>query len=217
MISLMLGAGFTWSALSQPDIEGMRKRPATIDQKLSDAPAGPIQRVAWRDNVADGDLVETYERIRSALKAIYLRSGVPSASVYQSWRRYNRSPYMSPAEGLSFRNNYANALGGAYGTARGSRKFPVGSILAKDSFIVTESGRLYPGPLSLMEKMPAGFNEVTADWRFTQVEPDGSILGTTNGENADKMLFCMGCHFLAGADRDYVFSVPENARVLATR
>jgi len=54
-------------------------------------------------------------------------------------------------------------------------RLPVGSVIAKDSFSVTETGGILLGPLFVMEKMPAGFNPASGDWRYTLIQPDGRI------------------------------------------
>jgi len=69
-----------------------------------------------------------------------------------------------------------------------------------------------PGPLFLMEKMPAGFNYVSGDWRYTMIMPDGRIFGVTKGENAERVEYCITCH-LAREDNDHLFFVPEAFRV----
>ena len=90
---------------------------------------------------------------------------------------------------------------------------PVGSVLAKDSFEVTERGDVVTGPLALMEKMPAGFNPEGRDWRYTTIMPDGSLFGTTNGENTGRVEFCVECHIAAGDEQDHLFFIPSERRV----
>ena len=90
---------------------------------------------------------------------------------------------------------------------------PEGSVLAKDSFEVTELGDVITGPLSLMEKMQYGFNAESRDWRYTLIMPDGSLFGTTKGEGSERVIFCMECHITVGADQDHLFFVPEEYRV----
>lgn len=59
-----------------------------------------------------------------------------------------------------------------------------------------------------MEKMSEGFNKPSGDWKYTMVLPDGSVFGTTNGENSENVEFCIGCH-AAKAALDHIFFVPE--------
>lgn len=88
---------------------------------------------------------------------------------------------------------------------------PVGSILAKDSFLV-KNGKVMAGPLFVMEKMPADFNEASGNWRYTMVTPTGAIFGVTNGVNSKGMEFCIECH-AAMADNDHMYFLPEEYRV----
>jgi hypothetical protein len=150
-----------------------------------------------------------YQRLRGGLHDIYALSDLPAARDYQAWPRYNRVPYRSATHGERFVNNYANRLAAAYGTGR---PMPVGAILAKDAVTVTRDGHIYPGPLALMEKMPAGFDPDGHDWRYTLVMPDGSLLGMTREDGDEQVAFCRDCHAAAGADADFLFFVPEAFR-----
>ena len=55
------------------------------------------------------------------------------------------------------------------------------------------------------------FNYVSGDWRYTMVMPDGSLYGTTKGDGAERVEFCIGCH-LARETQDHLFLVPEAYR-----
>jgi hypothetical protein len=88
---------------------------------------------------------------------------------------------------------------------------PAGAIIAKDSFVVAKDGSLTLGPLFVMEKMEKGFSYVSGDWRYSMVMPDGSFFGETNGENAERVEFCIGCH-LAREKYDHLYFVPSKFR-----
>ncbi len=120
---------------------------------------------------------------------------------------------MSATHGKRYVNNYANPRAKAYGKAEKAGTFPEGSVLSKDSFEVTDHGDVLTGPLYLMEKMNAGFNPESRDWRYTMIMPDGSLFGITNGENSGRVEFCAECHRIAGDDRDHLFFVPGKHRV----
>ena len=159
---------------------------------------------------------EDAERLYSDLKADmatrYGLSGQPGAGSYQTWKRYNRAPYPSVSHGNRYLNNYGNPASQAYGRYEQAGKLPVGSILAKDSITVSEDGQAMPGALFLMEKMEAGFNYVSDDWRYTMIMPDGSLFGTTNGEGSERVKFCISCH-LAVEQQDHLFFIPEKYRL----
>jgi len=156
-----------------------------------------------------------YRRIRDDMIAGYRLSGVAYADAYRHWPRFNRVPYLSAQHGERYINNYANETARAYGRFEAAGVMPVGSILVKDSFAVTESGDVFSGPLFAMEKMPRGFNPPGHDWRYTMIMPDGSLFGTTAGEGKARVEFCVTCHNLAGEANDDLFYVPDQYRVRA--
>jgi hypothetical protein len=109
-------------------------------------------------------------------------------------------------------NNYANEAASAYGAYEDSGALPPGAVITKDSFMVAENGMATPGPMFIMEKMSAGFNYVSGDWRYTMIMPDGSMFGATKGANANRVEFCIGCH-LAREKFDHLYFLPERWRV----
>ncbi len=152
-----------------------------------------------------------YAKLKSDMATRYALSGQPEAVNYQTWKRYNRGPYPSVSHGNRYLNNYGNPAAQAYGRYEKAGKLPVGSILAKDSITVSKDGKAMPGALFLMEKMATGFNYVSGDWRYTMILPDGSLFGTTNGEGADRVRFCISCH-LAVEQQDHLFYIPREYR-----
>lgn len=154
---------------------------------------------------------EIYARLLPELKAGYGASGRPAGRDYASWPRYNKAPYLSATHGNLYVNNYANETGAAYGRYEEAGTLPVGSLVAKDSFIVTRDGSVSPGPLFVMEKMPEGFNYVSGDWRYSQINPDGKVVGMTRGAGAERVEYCIACH-LAVEQQDHLFFVPDKLR-----
>ncbi len=183
---------------------------------ISGPPDNPRRHIRIRHPAELGprDATEIYSIVRTALGTGYKRSGHPSASAYQGWKIYNTAPYLSVTHGNHYLNNYANAIAVNYGKFESFGVMPVGSTLAKDSFTVSLGGEIVLGPLFLMEKMPAGFNEMTNDWKFTQIQPDGRILGETNGVGADRVLYCIGCH-MAAEHNDFMYFLPRSYRIVA--
>jgi hypothetical protein len=60
--------------------------------------------------------------------------------------------------------------------------------------------------------LPPGFNYVTADWKYTEILPDGTPLGETNGEGAERVEYCIACH-LAVEHQDHLYFIPEQDRI----
>lgn len=155
---------------------------------------------------------EIYEIVRPSLRAGYARSGRASVGGYQDWRRFNTAPYLSAAHGNHYLSNYVNAIGAeTYARFEKGGAHPVGTIVAKDSFSLTRSGDIILGSLYLMEKMPAGFNHASADWKYALVRPDGTFVGETNGQGRERVEYCIGCH-LAKQHQDHLWFLPRAFR-----
>ncbi len=147
------------------------------------------------------------------MAAAYAKSGDPIAKAYMGWRRYSKTAYLSDTHGNRFVQNYANAKARAYGAFENSGRMPVGSQMTKDSFTVNAKGQVGVGPLFTMERMPAGFNAESEDWRFTLIMPNGAVFGTTNGKNSAGVQFCITCHGAVAEDQDSMFFLPDEYRV----
>jgi hypothetical protein len=191
--------------------------PAVGWAQSADDPARPQKHFALENpaGLTGADAEATYKRLKRDLVAGYGLSGEPYALHYAEWRRYNTVPYRSSQHGERFVNNYANDAARQYGLFERSGPMPVGAILAKDSFAVTKAGDVFSGPLFVMEKMQPGFNPESADWRYTMIMPDGSLLGTTNGTDSESVYFCVTCHAQTRAENDHMFYVPAPLRVPA--
>jgi hypothetical protein len=168
-----------------------------------------VQRPA---SLSDADALTVYDQILDDLVRGYALSGNPTATAFRKWRRYNTSPYRSATHGNRYVSNYANAKAKAYGKFEQAGVMPAGAILAKDSFAVTTRGDVTLGPLFLMEKMPAGFDAKTGDWKYTMIMPDGSVFGETGGEGAETVRFCADCHNVVGKSQDHMYLVPKKYR-----
>ena len=155
---------------------------------------------------------EIYEIVVGALRRGYARSSVAAAHQYQGWRQYNAYPYRSATHGNHYLNNYANAVAARYGAFEEAGPMPVGSIVVKDSFAVTETGGILLGPLFVMEKMPEGFNYASGDWKYSLIGPDGAVMGETNTSNAKAVEYCVSCH-LAVEEQDHLYFIPPAARI----
>ena len=158
-----------------------------------------------------------YQAIREQIRTNYASSGDPVTLAYQTWKRYNKTPYRSSNHGERFVNHYANGKAAGYGRFEKLDPLPAGSIIIKDSFTVTRSGTVMTGPLFMMEKMEAGFASGTGSWRYLMLRPDGSLVGMTGGEDSNRVAFCADCHKTAGAKHDFLFFMPREARIPADR
>ena len=188
---------------------------AALSVTLS-AQTNPVQKshmVLANPAAMSSDRAEAvYIAIRQNMRAHYLASGDPITGAYQGWRRYNRVPYRSSPHGELLVNNYANEIAADYGKFEKLGRLPSGSVVVKDSFVVTEGGEVMTGPLFLMEKRAPGFNAASHDWLYMMVHPNGAVAGITNGQNSKSVEFCADCHNKAPKGQDNLLLLPEEVR-----
>jgi hypothetical protein len=146
------------------------------------------------------------------MKAAYAKSDNKIAVSYGKWRRYSTNAYVSATHGGRYVQNFANKKAKAYGLYEQAGTFPVGAKLAKPSFGVKGNGSVSVGPLFTMEKMQAGFNKSSDDWRYAMIMPNGSVFGATKGKGSKKVEFCIGCHQSVTPEQDSVMLLPEEVR-----
>lgn len=158
-----------------------------------------------------------YQAIRRQLMIRYLRSGDPVAAQYQSWTRYSTAPYRSSSHGERFLNNYANSLAPDYGKFEAAGSMPEGALIAKDSFVVTDDGKVMTGPFFLMEKREEGFNPESGDWLYMMIRADGSLAGITGGQGSRSVKFCADCHNKAPENQDSLYFLPKEVRRVDTK
>lgn len=83
-------------------------------------------------------------------------------------------------------------------------EIPAGTVIAKESFQVTEDGKARKGPLFFMQKVEAGVSPETMDWYYMAVLPNGNPLAV------DVMTACNECHVgTFGAQGGLGYPVPE--------
>ncbi len=211
---LTVAVGLTAAAQETEKDLDAGDRPADAGPiKQAEDPSGPRRHFRLRNpaRLSADEAEHLYVELKADMANRYELSGQPGVAAYQTWKRYNRAPYPSVSHGNRYLNNYGNPASRAYGRFEQAGKLPVGSILAKDSMTVSKDGNAMPGALFLMEKMQAGFNYVSGDWRYTMIMPDGSLFGTTNGEGSERVRFCISCH-LAVEQQDHLFFIPEEYR-----
>ena len=155
-----------------------------------------------------------YDDIAAQLARGYAASEQSVIAGYRRWRVFNDTPYRSATHGNRYVNNFANGMARGYSKMENAGVMPPGAVLAKDSFTVTNEGKVFGAPLFIMEKLAAGVSPNTADWRYVMILADGSLFGDSRGQNADQVEFCHGCH-AQKADQDYLFFVPREYRLAA--
>ncbi|MBI3436186.1 MAG: cytochrome P460 family protein [Proteobacteria bacterium] len=148
------------------------------------------------------------------MAAAYARSKHPIAVSYRKWQRFSNNAYTSETHGNRHVMNYADNA--TYGKYDDVKVMPVGSKIAKPSFVVEPDGKVGIGPLFTMEKMAKGFNAASDDWRYAMIMASGAIAGTTKGKGSEVVEFCIGCH-KAAEKQDNLFFMPSKYRVSASK
>lgn len=152
-----------------------------------------------------------YDCIKDDLAEAYAVSGLEVATAYVNWDNYSAAPYLSALHGSRYVNNLGNEAAASYAEWEAGGPMVPGGILVKDSMTISTTGKVGVGPLFLMEKMEAGWNPDSDDWKYSLVTANGSVFGETKGTNAGAVGFCVDCHL--AAERDHMFFLPEELRV----
>jgi len=142
-------------------------------------------------------------------------SGVPGVPEYRGWQVVSASPFVSATHGSMMINHIVNPVAAELYTQwekMAGKRFPEGSILAKEAYRVTPAGEVRVGPLSLMEKAAPGASPETDDWIYTRVFTDGRFQRTL-GPNGSRLMFCHDCHAATIDDYDAMFFPPEEFRI----
>ncbi len=163
--------------------------------------------------ITNAEAKAVYNCLQPELKKAYSKAGLAQVKGYTGWVKINQVPYQSATHGARYVNNYADKRGAQhYMRFEKAGTFHVGSVLAKDSFVVKPNGKVSMGPLFVMEKMGKGFNKEFGDWRYTMILPNGKVAGTTKGKGMN-MKFCAECHAGVAPDQDHVLLVPDEYRM----
>ena len=162
--------------------------------------------------ISDTEARAAYYCVKSLMQSAYAQSQHPLAIDYPNWQNFSTYPYRSKTHGNRYVNNYANAVAAEhYARYEHAGVFPVGSMLAKDSFVVDKNGQVIIGALALMEKMSDGHSPLYNNWRYTLVLPDGTVFSNVSGVPSASTAFCGQCHQTA-SDQDSLFFIPKKYR-----
>ena len=199
--------------VSPPIVFGQQSSDIEIST-ISGSPDAPRRHSRVKDTLEleVKEAIKIYAIVRVSLAASVSASSLNNHEDYQSLRQFNSAPYRSVSHGNHYLNNYANDLGSAYGEYEDAGVFPQGAVLYKDSFSVAGNNEIILGPLFIMEKMQPGFNPVSGDWKYIQINPTGEVLGETKGAGDEKVEYCIACH-LTREQYDHLFFMPEKNRV----
>ena len=154
-----------------------------------------------------------HQCLDEAMREGYGKSDNRNAQEYLDWARISTAPYLSRAHHNRYAHHFANDIAREhYQRFEGAGTLPVGSVIAKDSFVVSKKGRVVVSALSIMEKKQPGYNPDVGDWHFMLVLPDGRIFGDSEDSKDFAIKFCNECHQSAGPEQDYLYFMPKRYR-----
>jgi len=185
---------------------------AAVNPCAAQNPCNPCAAVDAPE-LSAAEALAAYNCIKETLVKGYAKANLSEIGGYTDWLNVATSPYNAATHGGRYVTNWVNkAAETQYQKYEEIGAMPVGSVIAKDSFQVSSDGKVSPGPMFIMEKMKAGFDTDSGDWRYSMVMPNGSLFGQTNGKNSSGMVFCKECHAAVAEDQDYLMLLPEEVR-----
>ncbi len=109
---------------------------------------------------------------------------------YRNWALVTKFPAAPGFHGGRFLMTYVNAVGAdTYMEYKEEDVVvPSGTLIAKESFSVSDEGKVRKGPLFIMQKVDKGKSPKTNDWYYMMVAPNGAPLAV----NVYKA--CSECH-----------------------
>lgn len=131
------------------------------------------------DDVTYEDAQKVYDCLKDKLHAGYKKGKkrwIPKAYVndYRGWKRVSKMPANPGFHSNRFLVTYVNEVGAAaYMKYEEDPVIPAGTVIAKESFMITDKGKVRRGPLFIMEKVEAGKSPKTNDWYYMMVNANG--------------------------------------------
>jgi len=162
-----------------------------------------------------GDEADTvYDCLKADLQAGYQKGAkrwIPEAFVkdYPGWTKASAFPAAPGFHGGRFLMTYVNSIG-----ADEYLKYmpenvvvPAGTRIAKESFAISDDGKVSKGPLFLMEKVAAGTSPETGDWYYMMVAPNGAP------QAVNVISACSECHLENFGEQGGLGYPVEDARI----
>ncbi len=167
------------------------------------------------DELTSAEAAGLYDCLKDDMLAGYSKGPkhwIPAEHVanYRSWVAASTAPAAPGQHGERFLMTWVNETGAdAYmAFAEENVSIPAGTVIAKESFAVTEDGEAVPGPLFFMEKVRPGRSPETDDWFYMMVSANGAPVAV------DVATACHACHAGFAARDGVAYPDPE---VRATR
>ena len=108
---------------------------------------------------------------------------------YRNWTLASSFPAAPGFHGNRFLVTWVNSTGAAeYMKYAENPSIPAGTVIAKESFSVSDNGKVRKGPLFLMQKVETGKSPKTDDWYYMAVTAKGSPMAV------NVVAACSECH-----------------------
>lgn len=131
------------------------------------------------DDLSYAEAKTVHDCLKPSLYSGYNKGGkrwIPADYVkdYQSWAPANTAPANPGFHSNRYLSTYVNDIGFAeYTKYAENPTIPVGTVIAKESFSISDGGKATNGPLFFMEKVAAGVSPETDDWYYMMVDARG--------------------------------------------
>lgn len=139
--------------------------------------------------VSDAEVDRIYEAARASLIAGYQDGSNEIAAAYPAWEAGSTAPRKPGVHSARYMMTYVNSVG--FDTyveyANADTEMPIGSVIAKESFLLKGAGTFRPSPLFTMEKVAISEAPETDGWIYGRVNSKGRQMPT--GQK-----FCHACH-----------------------
>ena len=139
--------------------------------------------------ISDAELSQLYADSRPQLIAGYKKGDNKIANEYETWQEASTIPANPGVHSSRYMMTYVNKTGHSTYTQYGTQnvKIPVGTKIAKESFMVKGDNRFSPSPLFTMEKVGLDKAPETNGWVYERVNRNGRKMITSQK-------FCHACH-----------------------
>lgn len=127
-------------------------------------------------------------------------TAMSDCSDWRSWVRVNDAPFVSKGHGGKWVDVYVEAANANAYRAR-TTPAPAGMRVVKAGY--KDQGRTQFEALTVMGKMPAGYDPEHGDWYYGVLKADGKT-ALMQG----KLEKCVDCHSQV-AEHDYLFGLPQ--------
>ena len=85
------------------------------------------------------------------------------------------------------------------------QNYPAGAIIVKENFLSGNGRPMQPLSLTVMKKMPAGYDPENGDWLYIQSDTAGNVILEGKLGDPEVNAQCAECHSNI-KERDYIFS-----------